>query len=111
MAMMIEAMRVEFSRFLSDEPFGQHTIDDALRHVVTLTYERALQDAQRLTNATCCNDQPTNGLGGSDGSQAAGGTCCACQRLVRDLLDPEMFGLAVTQEVRRAAKAALQSAK
>jgi hypothetical protein len=83
MPLMIEAMRAEFSHYLNAEPHGQRSIDDALRHVLTMTYQRGLHDAKAA---------PSGEL----------------MRLAMDLLDPEMYGHAVTQEVRNAARRAIQ---
>jgi hypothetical protein len=83
MPLMLDAMRAEFANYLNAEPHGQRSIDDALRHVLTMTYQRGLHDAK---------------------TAPAG----ALVRLATDLLDPEMYGHAVTQEVRDAAKRAIR---
>ena len=71
MPVIIDAMRAEFANYLSAEPYGNRSIDDALRHVLTLTYECGLQESRRIDSL-------------------------AMERFVRDILDPEAFGWSVT---------------
>jgi len=45
--LMLDTMRAEFARFLSDNASTQFSMDKALAHVVTLAYERGLDDGRR----------------------------------------------------------------
>jgi hypothetical protein len=88
MPLILDSMRAEFARFLADDPTGHNRMDKALARVLTLAYERGLDDGR---------------LDAADFRDAVA--------LVRKLLDPEGFGHAVTQEVRNEARRALGLAK
>jgi hypothetical protein len=47
MPLMLDTMRAEFARFLADDPQGRFRMDKALAHVITLAYERGLDDGRR----------------------------------------------------------------
>jgi hypothetical protein len=83
--LILDTMRAEFARYLAEEPAGHHRMDRALGHVLTLAYERGLDDGRRSQPA----EYPD------------------AVRVLRSLLDPEALGHAVTEEVRNAARRAL----
>jgi hypothetical protein len=46
MPLMLDNIRAEFARFLADDPHARWRMDSALAHVVTLAYERGLDDGR-----------------------------------------------------------------
>ena len=42
--LLLDDMRAEFARFLADDTNGKHRMDAALARVVTMAYEKGLQD-------------------------------------------------------------------
>jgi hypothetical protein len=47
MPLMLDNIRAEFARFLADDPTARWRMDAALAHVVTIAYERGLDDGRR----------------------------------------------------------------
>lgn len=46
MPLMLDDMRAEFARFLTEDPAARFRMDAALAHVVTVAYERGLTDGR-----------------------------------------------------------------
>jgi hypothetical protein len=49
MPLMLDNMRAEFARKLADDPAARFSMDKALGHVITIAYERGLDDGRRDT--------------------------------------------------------------
>lgn len=49
MPLLLDNMRAEFARFLADDPTARWRMDAALAHVLTLAYERGLDDGRLNT--------------------------------------------------------------
>lgn len=47
MPLMLDDMRAEFARFLTEDPAARFRMDAALAHIITIAYQRGLDDAQR----------------------------------------------------------------
>ena len=47
--LLLDDMRREFAEFLSNGPAARFRMDAALAHVVTLAYNRGLEDGRRET--------------------------------------------------------------
>jgi hypothetical protein len=46
MPLLLDDMRAEFARFLTEDPAARFRMDAALAHVVTVAYERGLADGR-----------------------------------------------------------------
>ena len=46
MPLLLDDMRAEFARFLTEDPAARFRMDAALAHVVTVAYERGLIDGR-----------------------------------------------------------------
>lgn len=46
MPLMLDDMRAEFARFLTEDPAARFRMDAALAHVITTAYERGLDDGK-----------------------------------------------------------------
>ncbi len=46
MPLLLDDMRAEFARFLTEDPAARFRMDAALSHVVTVAYERGLADGR-----------------------------------------------------------------
>ena len=44
MSLLLDDIRAEFARFLAEDPAARFRMDAALAHVVTLAYQRGLDD-------------------------------------------------------------------
>lgn len=44
---MLDEIRAEFARHLSEDPTGRWRMDAALAHVATMAYEKGLEDAKQ----------------------------------------------------------------
>lgn len=60
MPLLLDDMRAEFARFLTEDPAARFRMDAALAHVITVAYERGLVDGraaavdQFATRAAAC---------------------------------------------------------
>ncbi len=54
MSLLLDDMRAEFARFLAESPAARFRMDAALAHVVTLAYQRGLDDGM----AAAANPNP-----------------------------------------------------
>jgi hypothetical protein len=86
MPLMICSVRQAFAQHLAEH----QSIDKALAHAITVAYERGLDDGRRSQAPVMYDD--------------------AALRLLAEIVSPDGFGYAVSDEVRRAAGRVLSGA-
>lgn len=53
MPLTLDTMRAEFARFLAEDPSGRWRMDRALAHVLTIAYERGMEEGRRSACDAC----------------------------------------------------------
>lgn len=48
MPLMLDDMRAEFARFLTEDPAARFRMDAALAHIITIAYQRGLDDGKAV---------------------------------------------------------------